>query len=164
MRLLHWLQPVSGDLRGGGRYRLENRGIAGVIEHCKRPRRLGVTWEYGGDTSRVELAVRETKGRAILQLEHRVPEDDHWRTYGPSGTGVGWERSFLALALHLAGDPRSAPGEMGKLSTTPEGAEFVRRIACGWAEAHAEAGADRQRARTASERTVAFYTGVEEAG
>lgn len=156
------LKSISGDLREGGRYRLEQSGVTGVIEQCNRPARLAVTWEYSGDSSGVELAMSEAKGGTVLRLEHRVSDDDHWRTYGPGATGVGWESSLLALALHLAGDPRAEPEEMEKLRITPDGTEFVRRSACGWAEAHAAAGADREQARAASERTFAFYTGVEQ--
>ncbi|HSK98404.1 MAG TPA: SRPBCC domain-containing protein [Euzebyales bacterium] len=163
-RLARWFEPVSGDLREGGRYRLDDSGTTGTIEQCAAPTRLRVTWEYGGDTSHVELTLSEANGRSILRLEHLVSDDEHWRAYGPGATGVGWDSSMLALALHLAGDRRAEPAQMEKYATSAEGAEFIRRTAGAWAEAHAGSGADRRRARATSERTIAAYTGAEQWG
>jgi uncharacterized protein YndB with AHSA1/START domain len=161
-RLPHWFEPISGDLREGGRYRLDGSGSEGTIQRCESPSRLSVTWEFGGEISHVELTIRETDGRATARLEHLVPVDDHWETYGPAATGVGWDSAFLSLALHLAGDPRAEPSEMEAFSASPEGTEFIRQTADAWAEVHIAAGADPDQARHAAENTIAVYTGVEQ--
>lgn len=53
-RLPRWFLPVSGELRLGGRYQFEGNA-GGVIETCRRPELIKVTWEYEGDLSWVEL-------------------------------------------------------------------------------------------------------------
>jgi hypothetical protein len=141
-RLPRWFEPVSGD----------------------PPTWLRVTWEYGGDTSRVELTLREANGQVLLRLEHMVSDDEHWRTYGPGATGVGYDGSFLALALHVAGGHGAEAAEMERAFATPECTEFIRRTAAAWAGAHAASGAGRQHALATSERTVAFYTTGAESG
>ncbi|PRX97308.1 SRPBCC family protein [Allonocardiopsis opalescens] len=161
-RLPRWFDAVSGELREGGRYRLDASATSGTIERCAAPNLLRITWEYGGDTSRVELTLSEEGGRAVLRLEHLVPDNEHWRTYGPSATGVGWDGSLLALALHLADDPRGTPAGMEEVNATPDGTEFIRRTAAAWAEAHIASGADPEAARRVSEHTAAFYTGAEQ--
>jgi hypothetical protein len=45
-RLNRWFLPVSGDLRAGGRFRLEGNA-GGEVLRCEPPRLLTVTWVYG---------------------------------------------------------------------------------------------------------------------
>ena len=161
-RLPHWFEPVSGELREGGRYRLDGSGSEGTIQRCEPPFRLSVTWEFEGEISHVELAIHESDGRATLRLTHLAPVDDHWETYGPAATGVGWDSAFLSLTLYLAGDPRAEPTEMEVFSVSPEGIEFTRRTAEAWAEVHIAAGADPGQTRAAAKNTIAAYTGVEQ--
>ena len=44
-------------------------------------------------------------GPTRLTLEHAVVKDEageaHWRQFGPGATGIGWDLSFLGMALHL---------------------------------------------------------------
>src|SRR4051812_39167686 len=49
-RLPRWFLPVTGDLRLGGRYQLEGNA-GGTITECEPPRRLEVTWEFGGEVT-----------------------------------------------------------------------------------------------------------------
>jgi uncharacterized protein YndB with AHSA1/START domain len=74
-RIPRWLLPISGELRLGGRYQLEGNA-GGEITTCEPPRRLAVTWEYGGDVtwgavgigwdlSLLGLALHVTSGAAI---------------------------------------------------------------------------------------------------
>ena len=161
-QLPHWFEPVSGELREGGGYRLDGSGSEGTIQRCEPPSRLSVTWEYEGEVSHVELTMHESDGRATVRLAHLVPVDDHWQTYGPAATGVGWDSAFLSLALYLAGDTRAEPSEMEAFSASPEGIEFVRRTAEAWADVHVAAGTDPAQARTAAKNTIAAYTGVEQ--
>lgn len=158
-RLARWFETVEGDLEPGGRYRLGASGTEGTIERCVPPSALCVSWEHGGDTSRVEVLIDALDDRATLTLRHTVPDNDHWRAYGPAATGVGWDGALLALAFLLAGDPRSTPAEMAKLNVTDAGRQFVGDVAEAWREAHLATGADGSLARDAAARTAAFYRG-----
>lgn len=51
-RLPRWFEPVEGDLRQGGRYRLTGSGTEGTIERCVPPAVLRITWEYAGAPAR----------------------------------------------------------------------------------------------------------------
>ena len=62
-RIPRWFLPISGDLRPGGRFQLEGNA-GGEITECEPPRRLAVTWEFGGDN-----------GRPILHKEPLVYEN-----------------------------------------------------------------------------------------
>lgn len=159
-RLARWFEPVTGDLRPGGRYRLTGSGTEGTIERCEPPARLAITWEYGGDVSHVALTLTPAPAGAgtVLRLEHTAADSDYWRDYGPAAGGAGWDESLLALSLHLAGDPRSGPAEMAELTTTDEGREFARHSVAAWQAAHVEAGADRATAQAAATRTLEFYS------
>src|SRR5437667_11905888 len=53
-RLARWLTPVSGELKLRGRFQLKDNA-SGEILTCERPRRLAVTWEFGGETSWVDV-------------------------------------------------------------------------------------------------------------
>ncbi len=163
-RLARWFEPVAGDLRLGGRYRLEGSGTTGTVEHCDPPGHLRVTWEWEGSVSHLEVTVAERDGVAELRLEHVMAHDEHWDSYGPGATGVGWDLSLLALALHLAGDARAEPAEFERFTTTPEGTGLVRRAGSAWADAHVVSGAAAEAAGEAAERTVAFYSGSTQPG
>jgi uncharacterized protein YndB with AHSA1/START domain len=154
-RIPRWFLPVSGDLRVGGRFQLEGNA-GGEITECEPPRRLALTWEFGGQSSLVtlELAPAGEAGTELV-LRHAVGDDDHWATYGPGAVGVGWELGLLGLALHLRSggsvdDPQA-------FSTSPEGREFMRRSAAGWGAAHTAAGAEAAVAQAAAARTSAAY-------
>jgi uncharacterized protein YndB with AHSA1/START domain len=159
-RLPRWFLPVSGDLREGGRYQLEGNA-GGTILACERPHRLAVTWEFGGGMSWLEVRLKaEGEGSARLELEHLVPDDDHWRTYGPGATGVGWDMALLGLGQHLttgeAVDAASAMAWMG----SPEGNAFITRSSEAWGEVAVSGGIPEAEAAAAESRTTAFYTGA----
>lgn len=158
--LARWFEPVAGDLREGGRYRLTDSGTEGTIEHCAAPSKLRVTWEYGGESSQVVVSIRPADGGATLTVEHTAPDDDHWKSHGPGGGGVGWDCGFLGLALLLDGDPRADPKALETYYATPEGDEFLTATAEAWMHVHiALGGADPETAKQASERTVEVYRG-----
>lgn len=156
-RLALWFEPVEGDLHEGGRYRLPGSSTEGTVERCETGAAVDVTWEHGGGTSRVAVRIGAEGDHAVLSLTHSVPDDDHWRTYGPAATGAGWDGALLALDLLLAGTPRSPEAE--PFDATPEGHEAVGLWTDAWAAAHVAAGADPDQARAAAERTTAFYRG-----
>ena len=147
--------PITGDLRLGGRFQLKGNA-GGEITECEPPRRLAVTWEFGGGSSlaTLDLAPRGGAGTELL-LRHAVGDDDHWATYGPGAVGVGWDLTLLGLALHLrTGAPVDDPQG---LATSPEGRAFMQRSAAAWGAAHAAAGVQTASANEAAARTSAAY-------
>ena len=152
-RMVRWFLPVSGDLRPGGRYQLEGNA-GGRIEACEPPRHLGVTWEFGDQRSRLAVDFSRLDGdRSQLRLRHTVPDDDHWREYGPGAVGVGWDLALLGLAAYVDGEPL----DQGSFEGSPEAAAMMRAGAAAWGRAHEESGVSADAARAAAERTAAAY-------
>jgi uncharacterized protein YndB with AHSA1/START domain len=152
-RIPRWFLPVTGDLRLGGRFQLEGNAGGEIVE-CDPPRRLAVTWEFGGKASVVILDLTPAGDAATeLRLRHLVGDDDHWATYGPGAVGVGWDLCLLGLAYHLG----SGVEVTKDLVATPEGRDVMRRSAEDWGAAHAAGGAPAATARDAAARTSAAY-------
>jgi uncharacterized protein YndB with AHSA1/START domain len=162
-RIPRWFLPVSGELRLGGRYRLQGNA-EGTITRCEPPRHLGLTWEFGGEVSWVAVGLdKNPRGGTLLMLEHMAHVDDErWKQYGPGAVGVGWDLALMGLAQYLASgtavDPQAAMAWPG----TAEGKDFVRRSSDDWARASIAAGTDAAGANTSAARTTAFYTGESE--
>jgi uncharacterized protein YndB with AHSA1/START domain len=154
-RIPRWFLPIGGDLRLGGRFQLEGNA-GGEITECRPPRRLAVTWEFGGDVSLVTVDLAPTgDGGTELCLRHAVGDNDHWATYGPGAVGVGWDLALLGLALYLrtgatVDDPHA-------FASSPEGQALMRRAAADWGAAHAAAGTPAATANEAAARTSAAY-------
>ena len=154
-RIARWFLPIGGDLRLGGRFQLEGNA-GGEITECQPPRRLAVTWEFGGDVSLLTVDLAPAgDGATELCLRHAVADNDHWATYGPGAVGVGWDLAFLGLALYLrtgatVDDPHA-------FATSAEGQALMRRSAADWGAAHAAAGAPAATADDAAARTSAAY-------
>jgi uncharacterized protein YndB with AHSA1/START domain len=160
-RIARWFLPISGDLRPGGRYALEGNA-SGTIERCEPPQRLDATWEYGGETSWIELRLTpEPDGRTRFELEHIAHVGDElWAQFGPGAVGVGWDQTLLGLGLYLAGGddlPERDAVEAWQLSD--EGRHFTRLSSERWAEASIAAGTDAADAHAAAARTTDFYSG-----
>jgi uncharacterized protein YndB with AHSA1/START domain len=164
-RIPRWFAPVTGDLRVGGRYQVQDNA-GGAVERCDPPRSFAATWEFGGQVSWIEARFDPADragapdGGTTMTLEHVAHVDDEfWERFGPGATGVGWELGFLGLAGHLGapGVPGVAEGEAWAVSD--EGREFVTLSAQAWGAAHAASGADPTVARESADRTAAFYTG-----
>ncbi|MGY1826657.1 SRPBCC family protein [Blastococcus sp. SYSU DS0541] len=157
-RLPRWFLPVSGELRPGGRYQLEGNA-GGVVESCQEPESFAVTWEFGGTVSWLRVHLAPSDGGTTLELVHEAPVDpEFWAQFGPGAVGVGWDLALMGLGLHLESGGPVDPELAATFTLTPEGAEFTRRAAAGWAEAAAADGDDPAAAREAADRTVAFYT------
>ena len=148
-----WFQPVTGNLETGVRYQFEGNA-GGTITACEKPSRLAATWEWGEDISWVEVNLAVSGAGARLTLSHTAHVTEHWRTYGPGATGVGWELALLGLATHLASSGAPMP-EPSDIATAP----VVGKSSRGWRFAAIEAGTDTELARAAAARTFAFYTG-----
>jgi uncharacterized protein YndB with AHSA1/START domain len=162
-RIPRWFLPVEGDLKLGGRYQL--RGNAGgTITQCEPPRALGVTWEFGGQTSwvNVRLTARAAE-RTELELEHiaHVPTD-FWEQYGPGAVGVGWDLALMGLGEYVTNPNAMAvtPEKAEEWSASEEGREYARRASAEWGRAAIASGMSEAAAKGAVDRTTAFYTGV----
>jgi uncharacterized protein YndB with AHSA1/START domain len=160
-RIPRWFLPISGDLRPGGRYELEGNA-SGTIERCDPPHSLAATWEYGGQTSWIELRLTpEAGGRTRFALEHIAHVDDEiWAQFGPGAVGVGWDQALVGLTLHLtSGGERVERKAFEAWQASAEGRRFNSLSSEGWAEASIAAGADAAEAHAAAARTTDFYTG-----
>lgn len=160
-RLRRWFMPVSGDLRPGGRYRIEGNA-SGTIETCEPPHRLGVTWEYGGGIGWVVATLEPRADRSTrLVLEHVAHEDPalgaFWRQFGPGATGVGWDISLLGLHEHLATGGAARPRDEAAWLKTGDGRNFAELASQAWGEAAIAFGAPPEAARAAARRTADFY-------
>src|SRR5215467_427663 len=82
-RIPRWFLPISGDLRVGGRYQLEGNA-GGTVERCDPPHSFGATWEFGGETSWIEVRLSEQPdGRTRFELEHVASvTDERWAQFG----------------------------------------------------------------------------------
>jgi uncharacterized protein YndB with AHSA1/START domain len=155
-RIQRWLLPVSGELRLGGRYQLEGNA-GGTIMECRPPRMLALTWEYGGDVSWVKVHLTpESSGHTRLELEHKAIPGEHWKKFGPSAVGVGWDLMLLGLEQFIT-EGRTVDKEAWPASV--EGKEFMRRSAEDWGRAHIAAGTPPEEAGAAVQRTFAAYSG-----
>lgn len=156
--LPQWFLPVSGDLRLGGRFQLQGNA-GGTIERCAPPRTLGLTWEFGEDTSWVHVRLTDDDdGRTQLTLEHVALAGEHWQTYGPGAGGVGWDGALMGLAEHLrTGEPADPEAAMAWMMSEQK-KRFYRLASEAWGRAHRAAGADPAVADAAAARTAAFYT------
>jgi len=159
-RLPRWFLPVSGDLRPGGRYQLQGNA-GGQIRACDPPRRLDLTWEFGGQVSWVNVELTAlSDGGARLRLEHiaHVP-DELWNQFGPGAIGIGWDLTMLGLSRHIETGAEHDAKQGALWPTTPEGKQFAIRSSEEWCRASIAAGTPEASAREAAGRSTAFYTG-----
>ena len=160
-RISRWFLPISGDLRPGGRYEFEGNA-SGTIERCEPPHNLDATWEYGGQTSWVELRLTpEPDGRTRFALEHIAHvEDEFWDQYGPGAVGVGWDGALLGLSLYLT-SPADLPERdaVEAWQQSDLGHRFNSLSSERWADASIAAGTDAAQAQAAAARTTEFYSG-----
>lgn len=157
-RIPRWFLPISGELHAGGRYQLEGNA-GGVVERCDEPESFAVTWEFGPTVSWLEVRLTPDGGGTRLELLHESPVDPgFWEQFGPGAVGVGWDLALLGLGLHLDSGAPVDPEMATAFPVSPEGIEFARRAAAGWADAAVADGDEAGAAHEAAERTVAFYT------
>jgi uncharacterized protein YndB with AHSA1/START domain len=160
-RIPRWFLPVTGDLRLGGCYQLEGNA-GGVIEGCDPPHGFSATWEFGGNTSWIELRLSaEGDGRTRFELDHLMPVDEldaHWTEFGPGAVGIGWDLALIGLSMHLASGEPVDPAEVAAWSASDEGRDFMTRSSDRWYEADVAGGADPAAARAAADRTTEAYT------
>jgi uncharacterized protein YndB with AHSA1/START domain len=159
-RIPRWFLPVSGDLRLHGRYQLEGNA-GGTIERCDPPKSFAATWEYGGNTSWIEVRLSaEPEGGTRFELEHTAHVDDRWGEFGPGAVGIGWDMGLVGLGLHLSSGQAVDPQEAAAWATSDEGKLFIALSSQRWCDAHIASGADEAAAQAAADRTTAAYTGT----
>lgn len=163
-RIPRWFAPVTGDLKLGGRYQIEGNA-GGTITECEPPHLLGLSWEFGGQTSWVVVRLTEEGAETRLTLEHIAHRTTDflkfWDEYGPGAVGVGWDLALLALAEHLATGVALDRESGMAWPTTEEGRAFVKSTLDGWAQATVQAGMnDAASAAAAGAKCLAFYTTV----
>lgn len=159
-RLPRWFLPVTGELRLGGRFQFVGNA-GGEVTLCEPPRRLAITWEFGGEVSWVEVSLADDEaGGTRLTLEHVAHVDgDRWDKFGPGAVGVGWDLALTGLATHIATRAPVDAGAFMAWSASDAGKQFIRDSSDGWRRASVAAGTDAQAAAAAAARTTAFYTG-----
>jgi uncharacterized protein YndB with AHSA1/START domain len=160
-RLPRWFLPVSGDLRPGGRYELQGNA-SGTIERCEPPHSLAATWEYGGQTSWIELRLTaEPDGGTRFALEHIAHVDDEiWAQFGPGAVGVGWDQALVGLTLHVTSGGEPVEREAVEAwQASDDGRRFTSLASERWAAASIAAGTDAAEAHAAAARTTDFYSG-----
>ncbi|SDD61064.1 SRPBCC family protein [Glycomyces harbinensis] len=157
-RLPRWFQPVSGDLKVGGRYQFEAQA-GGTIERCDAPDDLAVTWEFGGGMSWLRVHLSAGDDGTVLELVHEAPvEPDLWRQYGPGAVGIGWDGLLHSLGYHLGTAASLDTDEWEQWMTGPEGAAYARLLGDAWGAAAIADGDDPEEAKAAVDAVVAFYT------
>jgi len=158
-RIPRWFLPVSGDLRGGGRYQLQGNA-GGEILRCEPPRLLHVTWDYGEDSTEVQVRLSTADGGATqFELIHSgVDSAKNWAEFGPGAVGVGWDTILLGLALHLSTGQAAKPDPMAWMGS-PEGKEFMTTSSTLWGDAMRATGADEADVAAMVANTTKAYTG-----
>lgn len=158
-RIPRWFLPVTGDLRVGGRYQLEGNA-GGEVLTCETPHRFEITWEFGEQTSTVEVELTPIDGDTTrFELRHIALIDDHWGEFGPGAVGIGWDLALIGLGLHVASGETVDAVEVNAWSASEAGRTFVIQSGRDWGEAAVAAGDPAGEARAAAERTIAAYTG-----
>jgi uncharacterized protein YndB with AHSA1/START domain len=159
-RIPRWFLPVTGELQLGGRYQLEGNA-GGTIERCDPPKSFGATWEFGGDTSWIEVRLAPgADGSTRFELEHTAHVDDErWAEFGPGAVGIGWDGMLVGLSLHLGSGAAVSPQEGAAWAASEEGKRFYTEAGERWYEADVAAGSPADAARAAADRCIAAYTG-----
>ena len=163
-RIPRWFSPVEGDLKLGGRYQIQGNA-GGTITECAPPRRLALTWEFGGGTSWVYVTLSEEEcGSTWLELEHEAivePQfEGFWSQFGPGAVGVGWDLSLLGLAEHIESGWDKPPETDTEWPGSENGKAYIGASNEGWRAASVAFGTDPDAAKEAADRTYGFYTGT----
>lgn len=161
-RIAGWFLPISGDLELGGSYQLEGNA-GGRITACRPPWHYAITWEFGGVVTWVDVDLSDAgPDGARFTVTHTAHRSDHWETFGPGATGVGFEMGLLGLAMHLT-DPDQPKPDPLEFAMSPDGKALLTGSGRAWGEAAIAGGEAPDPARAAAARTIAFYTGDEAA-
>jgi uncharacterized protein YndB with AHSA1/START domain len=134
-RLPRWFAPVSGDFKLGGAYAVQGNA-SGTITRCEPPKRLALTWEFGGGVSWVEVDLTPQGGDARLELRHIAYPEAHWDQFGAGAVGIGWELGLLGLYLYLSSGGAAKPPESDPAwAASEEAKRFMRASGDNWRQA-----------------------------
>lgn len=160
-RIPRWFSTVTGELKLGGRYKVEGNA-EGEILKCDPPELLHLTWEIHENVSWLNITLEADGPATILSLEHIMLKDDasdaHWAKYGPGAAGVGWDLSFMGMALHIENDGAAIDTKAFEawMSTEP-GKDYIRKCAKDWGAAHIRSGEGKKIAEKMATATANFY-------
>jgi uncharacterized protein YndB with AHSA1/START domain len=158
-RLPRWFAPVTGDLKLGGRFQVENNA-GGTITECERNKKIAATWEFMGGMSWITITLTPAAEGTKLELEHVAFIDPHWQKFGPGAVGVGWDLSFMGLSRHLAEPDEQHPAEAAEgWFASQEAKDLIRTTSSDWGSADIEAGEVPEDARARAELTRKFFSG-----
>lgn len=159
-RIPRWFLPITGDLKLGGRYQL-NGNASGEILRCDAPTHLAVTWEFGGQTTWLDVVLSPSgDGGTYLELTHVAHVDDEkWAEFGPGAVGIGWDMTLMGLGEHIITNTPNDPGKFMAWMMSDEGKAFMRDSNLRWRDANIASGADVAEATASADRTIAAYTG-----
>lgn len=153
-----WFQPVTGELKLGGRFQIQDNA-AGSVLSCQSGESYSVTWEFAGDVSWVDVSLVALEHSSVrLSIAHTMNFSEHWTHYGPGATGVGWELSLYGLAFFLL-HPDEQKFDETEFVSSPMGKSAIEQSSNGWAQADITSGTSAEYAQQAAKRTSAFYTG-----
>ncbi|KAK2595103.1 hypothetical protein QQS21_007188 [Conoideocrella luteorostrata] len=153
-RLKAWFSPVSGDLHVNGAYSIEGNA-SGTILECEAPKRFALTWEFCEGMSSVTVTLsHEPSSGTTLRLKHTFDVDDHWLQYGAGAAGIGWDMSFLGLAMHLRNLPKPSEDDW---AASANAAEFTERSSVAWMIAAIRGGEAEDQAKAAAHNSTVFY-------
>lgn len=158
-RIPRWFAPVSGELKLGGTYQVENNA-GGTITECVPHKKIVMTWEFMGGMSWVTLTLSPTGAGTRLELEHFAFVDPHWEKFGSGAVGVGWDLSFMGLSRHLEEPGAQHPAEAAEgWFASQEAKDMIRVTSEAWGRAEIAGGGDREAALSRAERTRKFFSG-----
>ena len=158
-RIPRWFLPITGDLRVGGRYRLDGNAH-GTVLTCDPPREFTATWECGDDVSWIEVRILdEGTQRSRFELQHIAHVDDHWEQFGPGATGMGYDGALVGLTIHLSTGEAVEQSWGQQWMASPDGRRFTRESGEAWYAANVASGASPDWARAAADRCIAAYLG-----
>jgi len=137
-RLARWFSPVTGDLRAGGSFQIENNA-GGDILACDPPSLLRTTFGGASSIVTVSLAAVGFGSEAVteLTLDHTVPLALAGSVAGALFAGPGWDEALIGLWLELA---HPDADRVATLDTGP-GRKWAYQVVLAWVDVAESAGA-----------------------
>lgn len=155
--LADWFIRPEGDLRTGGHYRLPAMGVEGTLEYIDHVRALQMSWESNAEQSLLAVAVTQGEAGTTVTLRHTLADNEHWKTYGPAATGIGWDGALAALDLHLSGNEGRTRSLLEDFDGSAAAQDLMRASAQAWKEAQVASDVAEDVAEQAARRALEFY-------